>query len=349
MFIVVSVLLARRWWMRKEHEQGTWADHLALIIVPTIALGIVIWKVAEVGHFQILWLKFQQRTGLNPKLSGHPGNSILKDFYHRALGLENTALVWFSLCTLLVTEYRLRRQAEITVALRTAILDVIGLGYLLIIPCLLHAHILKEHYAIHGDNTLKFMVLVAIVPFSLVPLVMLLWLQARNLEWRLERPLLSTNLAQDFPRVSTSVLVTSVLLGTCFRLIPSHADWQGSFARDAQLIKTTDLTLPKLLQATAQGDELYFSPNIELGVDYDELFQLSISKKIVYRVQTVDEISQHPALQAAKTFGQSTHLRLIVDLTQPPHDWQTTDQPILGKELLHNDRFSSWEVQLPTP
>ena len=188
MFLVVGVMLVRRWWMRKDDQPSAWVDHLGMLIVPSIALAIVIWKVAEVGHFQILWMKFQQRTGLNPKLSGHPGNSLIKDFYHRALGLENSALVWLSLLSLMATELFTRRHLKDSSAARTALLDLLGLGYLLICPCLLHATVLKEHYAIHGDNALKFMVVVAIVPFILMPLLALFWLRARGMEIRLQHP-----------------------------------------------------------------------------------------------------------------------------------------------------------------
>ena len=144
------------------------------------------------------------------------------------------------------------------------------------------------------------------------------------------------------------MLIASVFVGVCFRLIPSHADWQGGFARDAQIISAADLAIPRLLHEVAKRDELYFSPNVEIGVDYDDLPRLCVARKIVYPITSIHDVATHAARKAAADFGQPAQLRMLIDLRDPPADWPSRFQSILGKELLHNERCSIWEIQVPS-
>jgi len=101
------MLLGRRWMMRGIERPASLADNLSLVVVPGAVLGLLMWQVASVGHFAILWAKFLQRTGLDPALSGHPNVSLLKGFYQRALGLTNSILVWGSVLALAAIQFPL--------------------------------------------------------------------------------------------------------------------------------------------------------------------------------------------------------------------------------------------------
>jgi hypothetical protein len=349
MFIVAFVLLARRWLMRGAERPAFKSDNLALLVIPAAVIVVLMWYVASVGHFPILWAKFLQRTGLDPSLSGHARVSLLKGFYQRALGLTNSMLIWGSLLVLGLMHWSLRRLGpKVDSPNLSRFLDVASVGYLLAVPCLLHAHALSEHYSIHGDDALKFVLVIALLPYIVLPLSALLWLRALGANLSLPVVGLEANLDRDFSTSSQVMLCTAILLGLALNLLPSHGNWQGEFVDQSQKVSAADLSLARLVRAIAKPGDLCFSPNLEISDLYDDLPQTGLSRKVLNRLDEPGTLSTHPALVAARLNHADARLLLIVDRAKAPADWQVHFSSILSQHLFESPRFSVWVLKNPS-
>lgn len=358
-YLVGAGVLLNRWLAHRAAGESrrsarAWLPAALWVVLPMlVALGIVAYQVDRVGQWQVLWLKFLQRTGADASLTGYPGVSLLKGFYHRALGLPATFFVWSSALLVAGMYGNLVRRGLGTESTRRAT-HLLGTAFLLFFPCLLHAHVLSEHTRVHQDAVLKFAAVLAAVPFVLLPAGFCAWLAARFTRLHVEgvedptRPAATRDWDLLAPVSQTVFCLVCVVLGGCLCLIPSHADWRGPLPTSVG-IKVRDPVLGALrsLRAQATYDEVFFSPSIEVTDSYDELPVMTIARKNVYRVESAAALLNHPVLEVCRRKGSTPTLRLITLATDDAAAVARTFAPLLGDLRYADSACRIWDVRPP--
>lgn len=148
----------------------------------------------------------------------------------------------------------------------------------------------------------------------MLPLAIVRWLAAVRAELTLYALGLRIGIPEKLRQVTSIVLSVGLLLGTGLSLLPNHAGWQGSVIGEIESIRNWDVEIPRRLRETCSNDELVFSPNMLIDIDYDQLPLLCVSEGPVSQVNSPSQLINHPRLQAATRNGFDHPIRLVVNL-----------------------------------
>lgn len=298
-FLWIAAVLDWTW-----QKQRRWIALVGCPAAVMAALCILAWHVQRAGQWKLLAAKFVQRTGLDGK-ADQAGLSLVKAFFHRGLGIEESVLVLFSLGSVALLWWCIRKTTR---PAHQPYLRFSRYLLLLTLPSLVHCLVLSEHYCKHGDNALKFLVAMHMIPFSLLPALFLIGLEISGSSIVLYRPGRSTPLAGPAGFMAGRVIMGWAVAGGLLYVMPQYAGWRGAFEPHVEKMKSDDVAIVRTAKPFSSSNVLFISTSLRATDSYEDLRLTGILRNHIYRLPE-DAALIRRALQAPPVHVRSIELR----------------------------------------
>lgn len=304
---------------------------IGIPIAVFLAAGLLALQVHRVDGWAVLAAKFLQRTGIASS-SGTEQYSVIKGFFHRALGLAETQMILVAtvvsisaLVLALCISRNIRRGRSIPFGMPDGLLDCSLTACLLLLPCWMHCLLLREHYSIHSDNSIKFLCCLCIFYFGPLCGMIIECLRMAGIVVQVRTPRESLELASTDGRLKTLVLIGGTAIAAACWTVPSFAGWRGQFEPIRQLCRDFDATWAHELAPYSDRNTLIVSDEIRVDDSYEWLRISGIIKNQVYHIQSdathigtlisdasrVIFVSRHSGLQNSETSIYCDEKRLL--------------------------------------
>jgi hypothetical protein len=245
------------------------------------------WPVAAVGGLFVLQLallgilpqlagKFLLRTGLGADGGGRLGTDFWLRWIVIDYGFDGLLLLAGSVVALplLLVVLLVARRGGRPVAPELRM--VVGVGALLLLPCLLQVHALRQHSTVHNFAALKFLLPLAVVPMVLLPLA------GAGLLRRL--PL--TGGAAACRTWALRLAPPLLVLAVATTVIDRHRDHGLAFTR----VRWAERDLARAVRRHARTDDVVVSPH--LAIPENPPLLLAQSMKRVHPVADVAAVRE---------------------------------------------------------
>ncbi len=263
---------------KKEFFKGSLkfaAPPLAAVLAFLIQITVMMW--GNLGD-AAKWIehKYVVRSGLSGSTSElHGGGGYLRNIARSAkagyglFGLGVIAVtVLFSVGIYLFVNWRKRQKRNVAPEVQS----IARLSFVVTVPCVLQILVFLNHSAVHSFSVLKLSVPIAIVPFVLVPVTLVLLLKPKN----------GTGGSSQYMFIA---FIGAFLLAgfSIAQAIPEYNHF--FYPKNTIWYRIVDVTN----EHTAAND-VVFSPDMEVPYHPPQL--VSLTMKRVYRVKTVGDIIQ---------------------------------------------------------
>ncbi|MGQ9898240.1 MAG: hypothetical protein ACUVR8_11870 [Acidobacteriota bacterium] len=259
-----------------------------------VALGLFFTQLAILGMLPRLQARFLERIGatdVNADFTARFNAMFWGEYIPAQFGTAGSTLAFLALAGCLVLS--IWRWQQVTGAQSPAPGVAVSAWamVLLTVPCFLQVYALRNHSAIHDFSALKFSLVIAAVPFVLLPVTFLAAFAPRWL----------TGMGR---RISVAVLLLAAALTYA---LPVHFGFRALFPAPSPIIEP----LGTAVRQAVTPSDIVFSPDFEIPTDPPHL--LSISGKRVYYAPSL-------AAVAADVSRYPTHSYNVVLLFLRPLD-----------------------------
>lgn len=228
-----------------------------------LALSLFFVQLAFLGMLPRLKERFLERIGATDVNADFTArfNAIFWEYIPAQFGTAGPALSFVALAgCLLLGGWWWRQAARNQAPLPGVALSVWTMA-LLTVPCFLQVYALRNHSAIHDFSALKFSLVIAVVPFVLLPVTLLTVLAPR---W--------SACARRRMGVA-AVLLTAALA----YILPVHLGFRALFPEPAPIIEP----LGNAVRQAVTPSDIVFSPDFEIPTDPPHLLALA-GKRVYY-------------------------------------------------------------------
>lgn len=288
-----------------------------------IAVSLFVLQLSTFGILAELVERFRFRAGINAE-----GTQGLYSFFgqfwlNRVAGIfgkTSLPLLWGSLAVMFglsaYSAYRYLHKQEQIERLRK-IIDIIGITLL---PCFIQVYIFKNHSIMHGFSPLKFSISLAIIPFSILPVLLYVLLQDSSSK-------LATRLRASMGRHTANIVLPVLLIVSAMTLGLYLANTHPLHTAMFGPVNGNYRTIGEFVKQSTEFNHIVFSPDLEIPDKPPQL--LSYSMKRVYKSSSLEDIRN-------KIEGIEGDFRVALIFLSPPDEaWQSlvrdaTPGPING-------------------
>ena len=298
-FVFLAVLFAKRFF-EKQKRQALW-------IVPFGTLGLFFLQIFTFGGISQLQDKFLMRTGIGNEAQEHTGKFFeifWKQYIVGSFGSIGLLLLLF--CTATVLSLLLLSKEKNT-------RRVLTLSALFLLPALIKVCLLRQHSVNHQFTVLPFSLPIATIPFSLLPLVLLL----------------------NFPKRKW---LPSFLAMLCF--IGSTAYVRSELSGYARLFPAVDphpRQFGEFIGIHTDINDIVFSDSLESTRTWSKRIPMSYSMKPVYKVGSLEEIATFTS-----ELPSNYRLNFVTD-----REVGSDFHPLLShaKRKMSSGKFTLWRIE----
>ncbi|QUV81621.1 hypothetical protein J8C01_10430 [Chloracidobacterium sp. D] len=232
-----------------------------------LALGLFFVQLAFLGMLPRLKERFLERIGatdVNADFTARFNAIFWGEYIPAQFGAAGPALAFVALAGCLLLGGWWRQAARNQAPLPGVVSGVALAGWtmaLITVPCFLQVYALRNHSAIHDFSALKFSLVIAVVPFVLLPVTLLTVLAPR---W--------SACARRRMGVST-ILLTAALA----YILPVHLGFRALFPEPSPIIEP----LGNAVRQAVTPSDIVFSPDFEIPTDPPHLLALA-GKRVYY-------------------------------------------------------------------
>ncbi len=245
-----------------------------------LVLGLFFVQLTFLGMLPRLKGRFLERIGateVNADFTARFNTIFWGEYIPAQFGTAGTVLVFVAVAGFLAlstwVKWRLRHGQLPPPGVALAFWTI----GLLTVPCFLHVYALRNHSAIHDFSALKFSLVIAAVPFVLLPVTLLTALVPR---W-------STCTRR---RMGVSAVLLTAALAY---VLPVHLGFRALFPEPAPIIEL----LGNAVRQVVTPSDIVFSPDFEIPTDPPHL--LAVAGKRVYYAPSLAaiaaDVSRYPA------------------------------------------------------
>lgn len=251
-------------------------DSVKLAAPALVAMGLFIIQIVVNGPVRILEM-FLYRTGFqeSPWIT-HFERVFWKDHMGAGYGaysrfILKAALVIVVVMILAYICLKLFKKYE-----NKNIAEVLSVAAMLIIPCFMQVYLLKNHSAIHDFSSLKFSIVLSLVPYVLLPIA---------ITWFIEDIIKQKN--PKAKPVLMEVLLVALVVWNCFNVATFHKENAKSFFPEPELKYEK---VGNFLRENTDFNDVVFSNNYVIDESNNCPQSIAFSKKRVYKVEGIEEI-----------------------------------------------------------
>jgi hypothetical protein len=154
---------------------------------------------------------------------------------------------------------------------------ILATAAIIIIPCFMQVYLLKNHSAIHDFSSLKFSIVMSVVPYVLIPLAIGICVEQ----------FISLKKKCEFKTYITEILVVVFVLIACVSTYSTHSKNAKSYFPEAT---PEVVTVGNFLKANTDYNDVVFSDNYENYDTNDYPAKVALAKKRVYKIDSVNQI-----------------------------------------------------------
>ncbi|GBC60670.1 hypothetical protein DENIS_1627 [Desulfonema ishimotonii] len=302
---------------------------------PVLVMALFTLQLRLLGILNMIVGRFLWRTGMSGADDGTDRffNQFWDGHIRAGYGKFGEVLLWLSLAVfILLLMYaifqRFRNRAD-DMKMRQA-LSLTGM-YLL--PCFMQIYFLKNHSFLHDFSALKFSIVLATVPFVLIPVLLSRLFRADLTDVSLEGLALTCKGRKKAFRVP--VIVCGILLAAGLYLNHVHPKYKKFFPEPCKFFEDVG----QFMRANTAYRDVVFSPDFEIPVNPPQL--LSYTMKRVYKAASVKEI-------ADKVSGIKKDFTVAVFLPAPDAAEKFSDIQTLisiADETVHQNNFYLYKIE----
>lgn len=263
-----------------------------LFFIPSvISLGLFGFQLYSLGILPTIINKFKFRIGLSSS-----GSEYITDFYdqfwngHISYNYGKVAIVllWLSLAIFIASfiyvtiQYFFKNKIDIRIGKTLSLIGIV------LLPCFIFTYILRNYCAIHDYSALTFSLPLAIVPFTLVPILIVLIFK----KCLLKLPFKLNTLIIIFKKYTvktkffvTTIMAIIIILLASIYIINEHPRYKDFFPDPN---KYNYEEVGNFISKNTQYEDVVFSINYEIPEWQPQ--KLSYSMKRVYKVDSVLDI-----------------------------------------------------------
>lgn len=250
---------------RPWSQTKTWClSSLRFGIGGLVVLGLFFIQLAFLGMLPRLKSRFLERIGatdINADFTARFNAIFWGEYIPAQFGAAGPTLAFLALVGCLALGLWQWRQMTRTPSPLPGVALSIWTMVLLTVPCFLQVYALRNYSAIHDFSALKFSLVIAAVPFVLLPATLL------------------TSLA---PRWSTTPsrqagIATVLLTAALVYLLPTHLGFRALFPEPSPIIEP----LGNAVRQAVTPSDIVFSPDFEIPTDPPHLLALA-GKRVYY-------------------------------------------------------------------
>ncbi len=278
-----------------------------------LALGLFFIQLVFLGMLQRLKERFLERIGatdVNADFTARFNAIFWGEYIPAQFGTAGPALAFVALAGCLVLGGWWWRQVARNQAPLPGVALSVWTMALLTVPCFVQVYALRNHSAIHDFSALKFSLVIAAVPFVLLPVTLLSVLAPR---WS--------------ACVRRQVGVSAVLLMAALAyILPVHLGFRALFPEPSPIIEP----LGNAVRQSVTPSDIVFSPDFEIPTDPPHL--LALAGKRVYYAPSIAAIAAD-----VSRYPTSNYNVVLLFLRPPDAGWErdlTGFQGVMNSGLL---------------
>lgn len=255
---------------------GGWLkDSLKFAAPAIIAAALFVLQLAVNGPVRIINM-FLFRTGVNDTSGWTAAFSRVfwKDYIVSAYGSNADIIIKFSLAVVVlmtIAYFIIKKRKKIE---NKSIALLLATALMIILPCFMQVYLLKNHSAIHDFSTLKFSVVMSVVPYVVIPAAVIEFVRL------LKGGKLPYTLVHG---VAAVVFAASVCVFTGV----THAKNAESYFPE---ISNEVVTVGNFIRENTGYNDVIFSDNYEIFDANDYPAKLAFAKKRIYKTEKISDI-----------------------------------------------------------
>ncbi|MCI5605474.1 MAG: hypothetical protein MR413_07495, partial [Clostridia bacterium] len=253
-------------------------DSLKFAAPAILAVALFVLQIAVNGPVRIIDM-FLFRTGMSDT-SGWTSQFeriFWKDYIAKGYGANMYLVLKGSLLIVLVMILAYFILNRVKGCQNKKIVWILSTAAMVMLPCFMQVYLLKNHSAIHDFSTLKFSLVLSVVPFVLIPAAVIEFVkQLRNEGKNTTRY-----------SVALNIVMVVIAVASCAGVYSTHTKNAESFFPK---VSKEVVTVGNFLQANTGYNDVVFSDNYQIEDTNGYPARVALAKKRVYKIDSISQI-----------------------------------------------------------